>query len=71
MTNYDLYRMGVDIVTLGIVPAGYGFFKLLNKIKTNDLQHIDDKLNDIKATVEKTDEKLDRHLEWHLNQKEQ
>lgn len=69
MTSYDYYRIVIDAVTVAIIPSGVFVGRLLKTIKTNDLRHIDAKLDLIKENVDKVDEKLERHLEAHAEGK--
>lgn len=70
MNYYDKFRLVIDVLSFIFMVGVLPMLKLIHKIKTNDLRHIDAKLDDIKEVVDKTDAKLDRHLEWHLNHQE-
>jgi hypothetical protein len=72
---------GVAAITTILMMVAIGpLFKLLHRIRTNDLHHLDlkidehhkamsDKVDAIGKQVQDVDTKLDDHIQWHLNQK--
>lgn len=68
MTSWtDLIKVGTDVLTLlltfGILPL----LRYVQKMKSNDLKHIDGKLDEVKEDVRAVGKKLDDHITWHLN----
>lgn len=51
------------VANLTIAPLVY----LVWKIRTNDLEHIDEKLDDLRDSLSRIEDKLDSHLSWHLS----
>jgi hypothetical protein len=63
MSGYEWYRLSVDLITLGILPLVLFIGKTVYMTRTNDLKHIEDRLD-------KIEKKIDDHIEWHLNHKD-
>ncbi len=63
----------VAAITGVIGLLGGGLYKVMRSMRSNDLAHIDAKLDGVSKAVEenttltrKTSEQLTRHLEWHI-----
>jgi len=78
MEWFQIAQGTAAIVTVLMAVAIGPLFKLLHKIKTNDLHHLDLKIDtNHKALSEKVDgladqvkvvgDKLDAHIQWHMN----
>ena len=60
------YYVGIAVGIFSILGTIAG---VLYKMKTNDLKHIDDKLDEIKDSVKSVHTKLDDHIQYHLEHK--
>jgi hypothetical protein len=62
----DLITAGSVVTAVsGIVAVMWRLFVVVKTMQSNDLKHLDDKLDGISAAVARAEAKLDRHIEWH------
>jgi len=70
MTTWFFWiRLLADSITFLLVPGAIGLFKMLHRVRTNDLLHLEQSMSDLKDGIERIEDKIDRHLEWHLGDK--
>lgn len=62
------FNVGTIISVICALGAALGFmYKTLSRIRSNDLSHIDAKIDDLKEIVMRVEDKLDKHIEYHLS----
>lgn len=56
-----------DVATIlgGVLAVGGIVYRGMRTLRTNDLLHLDLKLDLVHDIVKRTEDKVDRHLEWH------
>jgi len=62
----NVFDFIVPILNLLILAVLLPAAKLLWTIRTNDMQHIDEKLAGLKEVTDRIDRQLTEHIKWHL-----
>ena len=70
MTHWPTLAIADFLTLLGMLSGGlFTIFKFIQKIRTNDIHHLDEKIDEhhqnIMTVLERTENKLDGHLRDH------